>query len=218
MTTNHLNADEADSLLDSQENHFRDFKDTRISPAKLTHSVSAFANSDGGELYIGISQVEQRFVWAGFETIEDANGHLQIFEKLFPLGQFFRYEFLTADRGLGNVLFVQILKTPNILKASDSIAYLRRGAQNIPQTSPEELRRLELNKGIASFESDTVNVSPSELYASEITKTFVSHVIPKAQAESWLRKQQLVRGRTLRLAACCSLPMFRRRFFLSAAP
>jgi ATP-dependent DNA helicase RecG len=189
---NHLTREEAHKLLESKESHFLEFKGCGIKPAKLTETISAFANADGGELYIGASEVNTGFEWAGFSNSESANGHLQAFENLFPLGQFFRYEFLTTEPDAGYLLFVEVLKNPKIVKASNGIAYLRRGAQNLPQTTAEQLRRLELNKGLSSFESETVQASVSEVADSDVIRDFLSQVVPAAQPQPWLRKQQLI--------------------------
>jgi ATP-dependent DNA helicase RecG len=194
ITIKEITSEQVGRLLQSQEGHFLDFKDCRIAPAKLTETVSAFANADGGELYVGVSEVEDKFKWAGFATPEDSNGHLQIFETLFPLGQFFLYEFLTSNSHPGCVLYVHVLKNPNKIKASDSVLYLRRGPQNLPQKTPEAIHRLELNKGLASFESETVQVDAREICESDVIRKFISQVVPSAQPEEWLRKQQLIRG------------------------
>ena len=75
-----------------------------ITPAKLSHTISAFANTDGGDLYIGIGEQllggnAKKREWAGFPDVEAANGHLQAFERAFPLGKDFQYEFLDAPIG-----------------------------------------------------------------------------------------------------------------------
>jgi len=38
------------------EGQFADVKAKEIAPSKLSKTISAFANSDGGDLYIGISE------------------------------------------------------------------------------------------------------------------------------------------------------------------
>ena len=54
-------------------------KAREITPGKLTRTLSAFANADGGELYIGIAQnPDKTFRWEGFKQEEDANAHVQI--------------------------------------------------------------------------------------------------------------------------------------------
>jgi ATP-dependent DNA helicase RecG len=47
---------EAKRILDLEENHYLDLKSADIAPAKLTEAVSAFANTAGGELFIGIEE------------------------------------------------------------------------------------------------------------------------------------------------------------------
>ncbi len=43
-----------DKILALQEGHFLDLKAKDIKPSKLSKAISAFANADGGELYVGI--------------------------------------------------------------------------------------------------------------------------------------------------------------------
>src|SRR5688572_8280091 len=70
------------------EGHFLDIKAKGIRPSKLTKAISAFANADGGELYIGIAeQGGLPHKWDGFSDPEEANAHIQVFETLFPLGE-----------------------------------------------------------------------------------------------------------------------------------
>jgi ATP-dependent DNA helicase RecG len=81
------------------EGEFADAKAIEIEPSKLTRTISAFANNDGGDLYVGIEEIgpPKRRNWRGFADIEAANAHLQVFEQLFPLGTDFQYEFLRCE-------------------------------------------------------------------------------------------------------------------------
>lgn len=47
---------ERDKLLSFQEGHFGDLKGARITPSKLTNTIAALSNAEGGELYLGIEQ------------------------------------------------------------------------------------------------------------------------------------------------------------------
>ncbi|PAY06609.1 hypothetical protein CK489_27405 [Bradyrhizobium sp. UFLA03-84] len=145
-------------LLDRGEGHFLDFKAKEVSPAKLTKSLSAFANADGGELFIGVlnSGAFAAKRWSGFSDAEAANGHIQAFEQFFPLGTYFKYQFLKCEGLPGLVLHCEVLKTPDIRAASDGVMYLRRGAQNLPQTTEGQIPRLKFNKGISEATSRTV--------------------------------------------------------------
>lgn len=183
---------EADKIRLLDENQFVDLKGIDVAPKLLTNAVSALANADGGDLYIGITDKER--IWRGFKNIEAANGHLQPFEALFPLGTDFQYEFFACDGLDGLVLHVQVNKTQSVMKASNGIPYIRRGAQNLPVTLPDKVRRLEMDKGVVSFENEVLNFVSGELIVeSAVTEKFIKEVIPSTTPEAWLKKQNLLR-------------------------
>ena len=181
-------------LIRRGEGHFLDFKAKAVSPAKLTKALSAFSNADGGELFVGVldSGAFPARRWSGFENAEEANGHIQTFEQFFPLGNYFKYEFLKSDRLPGLLLHCEILKTPDIRPASDGRVYLRRGAQSLPQTTDEQLARLRFNKGITSYEDHIVNTDINEVTNSKPIIEFMLANIPTAEPLPWLKKQQLI--------------------------
>jgi ATP-dependent DNA helicase RecG len=185
-------------VLSSVEGHFLDIKGKDIQPAKLTKSISAFANADGGELYIGIAESGVNLFdlphrWDGFATPEAANGHLQAFSEASPLGGDFVYEFLQHRAQTGYVLHVTMRKTKGIVRATDGRPYIRTGAQNLPVDTLEKLARLERNKGITSFESEPVSVDIRTVCESDTVMRFMQEVVPTSEPEPWLRKQELIR-------------------------
>ncbi|MDZ8186629.1 MAG: ATP-binding protein [Nostoc sp. ChiSLP02] len=191
-----ITPEQLDQILSFEESHFLDLKSIDIKPAKLTRSISAFANTSGGELYIGIDEdkidgVKHR-TWRGFADQENANAHLQVFEELFPLGQYYSYIFLFCDGCSGLVLQVVIHKSREIVNASDGVPYIRRGAQNLPQDTEEKLARLRLDKGIESFEKSTVNADIEIITNSIPIIDFMLQIIPTGEPEQWLKKQQLI--------------------------
>ncbi len=193
---NKVTNEQVSRILSYQEGHFGDLKSKLIKPGKLTESISAFANADGGELYIGIDEdkvLKKRF-WSGFTNQEAANAHIQTFEKFFPLGNDFHYSFLTSDTESGLILRVEIQKTRDIRKASDGIPYIRRGAQNLPQKTLEELKQLEYIKGLSSFETEVVNETTEIISNSVPVLEFMLAVIPTSEPITWLRKQLLIRN------------------------
>ena len=194
INTEQLNIEQAKKIIEVQEGQFVEIKGIDVSPANLTKAISAFANSDGGDIYIGIYEEGYPKVrkWMGFKDQEAANGHLQCFEALFPLGVDFQYEFLSAEPLYGIILHVQINKTLNIVKASNGIAYVRRGAQSLP-VNAEALKRLEYTKGLTSFEGELLNIDSEVILESEVTQEFIKRVIPSAEAAVWLKKQALIR-------------------------
>ena len=172
-----INDGEADKIQLLEEGQFADVKGKEKAPRSLSEDISAFANADGGDLYIGITDQER--YWKGFENVEAANGFIQLFEELFPLGNYFQYNFLRCNSKKGLVLHVAIEKTQTVMKASNGKPYIRRGAQSLPVDTHEKFRRLELAKGIASFESELANVHKEVITESSVTKKFIQEVAPQ---------------------------------------
>jgi ATP-dependent DNA helicase RecG len=201
-----ISEQQADLVTEIEEGQFHDVKATAVTPSKLSNTIAAFANSDGGDLYIGITEnligggVKRR-QWAGFADPEAANGFIQAFEKWFPLGTDFQYEFLRCEQRNGLVLHIQVSRTKAMFRAGDGNAYVRRGAQNLPVTTPDGIKRLEYAKGISSFENEPVNASKELVTESPITKEFLSHVVPTADPQAWLRKQSLLQDNRPTVAA-----------------
>jgi len=189
-----ISAHESKKIILVREGQFSEAKGKDISPGKLTRTLSAFANADGGELYVGIDEVGQskHRQWRGFDSIETANGHLQAIDGPFPLGQDCECEFIRCEAHPGLVLHVQVTKTKRIVKAANGLIYVRRGAQNLPIQTGEAMRRLEYCKGLTSFEIETVNVPISFITRSKPIQRFIKEVVPRAKPEEWLRKQVLI--------------------------
>lgn len=183
--------EEVNKILSKDESHFFDIKSKQIKPASLTKTISAFSNADGGELFVGI---EDDKTWNGFTSPEEANGHIQIFESLFPLGAGYHYQFFNNDKFQGFVLKIDVEKNPQIKYDSQGNIYIRRSAQNLKITTAEEIERLRRNKGISSFETETVNTDIQSISNSETIISFMLEIVPLSEPDAWLRKQHLIVG------------------------
>lgn len=194
ITIEKVTEEQIQKMLSYEEGHFLDLKSKRIKPSSLSVAISAFANADGGELFIGIDETlpDKQREWKGFLDQEEANSYLQVFESLFPLGTDFRYIFLTSEGKQGLVLKVEVGKTREIKTATDGIPYIRRGAQSLPVNTKEALKQLEYTKGLSSFESERLNTGIEFITNSTPIIEFMFAIIPTAEPENWLRKQQLI--------------------------
>ena len=193
-----ITTDQANAILAMEEGHFHDLKAVDIKPAKLTESISAFANTSGGEVYIGVDEREKDDVkirtWRGFADVEAANAHLQVLEAMKPLGGHYEASLMSCPGFSGYVLHIEIPKSKDILKASDDYPYTRKGAQKLRVDSSEALHRLRLDKGIVSFEDDVVNATLENVTNSVTVINFMLGIIPTGDPETWLRKQSLIVG------------------------
>jgi len=198
-TISEVSGAQRDIVLALPEGHFHDLKSKDVEPRKLTRTIAAFANASGGEIYVGIDETTgpagaKIRKWRGFADPEEANGHLQAFEQVFPLGGYYTATFLSCASESGLVLQLQVFKSRDVCKALDDRVYVRRGAQNLPLTTADQLARLRLDKGIASFETETVNVDRTVVSNSTVILQFLLSVVPTAEPEPWLRKQLLLDG------------------------
>ncbi|KDN54340.1 ATP-binding protein [Flavobacterium seoulense] len=205
IQTIEITDEQKEKILHLSENHFNDLKSKDISPASLTKTISAFSNSVGGDLYIGIDENEEKGIktrsWRGFVDEEEANGHIQIFEQLFPIGDSYSYTFLTNPSSTGLILQASIKKTLHIVKASNGSIYKRRSAQSLKLTTDAELKRLELDKGLSSFEDITLNIPLETVTDSYIIFEFMIEVVPTIEPLPWLKKQLLIRDNHPTVAA-----------------
>lgn len=192
------------SLFELEENYFTDFKSKDITGAKLSRTISAFANASGGDIYVGIREERESKIkhWEGFSAIEEANQLIQVLEEIAPIAEFYTIAYLRHPVLLTYVVQMSIAKTQAIVFSTDKkTAYVRKGAQNLPVDSPEKMRRLELDKGIASFEDEIVADSVIEdASESEIYKVFCDYITPPTDRITWLTKQRLAKSEKLTVA------------------
>lgn len=198
LTSVTMSDDQVEALLKVQEGHFIDLKAIEASPASITKIVSAFANTAGGELYIGIDEVigehGKERVWRGFADEEAANGLIQAIEEMSPLGNHYAGEFLHNANQNGVVVHITVFKTPGILYASNGTVFVRRGAQSLPVKGNEALQRLRYDKGLQSFEDELVDIPVEQLTNSHTVIEFMLAVVPSAEPAEWLEKQRVTRN------------------------
>jgi ATP-dependent DNA helicase RecG len=187
-----ISGHEVKKILCLDEGHFVDAKSKRIKPSDLTKTMSAFANADGGEIYIGLEDGKPGMSWDGFLNAEEANGHIQVFEELFPFGDYFTFEFIQSDSENGLLLKCEISKTPDLRPASNGKIYLRRGAQNLSQSSEQQIRRIEYNKGLFSFEDERLDDDLDSISQSATFAKLADEIVPKSDPILWLKKQRLI--------------------------
>jgi len=200
ITVKGLDTDAFSELLEISESHFIDLKSSAIAPAKLTKTIAAFANTSGGEIYVGIEEVigsDGKYrIWDGFEDQEKANPIFQVLEKMNPLGNNYLAEFIRYPNAPGVVLHLTIFKTKEIVTASDGRSYVRRNAQSLPVSGDDALERLRYDKGVKSFEDELMHIEAAEITNSNTVLAFLLDVVPSGEPASWLSKQRvLLNGR-----------------------
>lgn len=193
--TKTLSEKEVLKLFDIEEDHFNDYKSKDISGKGFSKIISAFGNASGGEIYLGIREEKDTKIkhWEGFPDIESSNNFLQILDSLPQVEDFYDIDYLKHPTLNTYVLKVSIFKTQSIVYTTDKKVFIRKGAQSLPVDTPEKMRRLELDKGITSYENEPVGDSQiDDVIASDIYKIFSERIIPEVDPTKWIQKQRLI--------------------------
>ncbi len=182
-----------DKLSETDEGHFLDFKSKRIKPSSAQEHFVSFANTDGGELYIGIEDKKtqgERFY--GFSNAEEANAVIQLlFTQTEPSVEGVYAEFINfGKRGL--VLHLIIPKSPRIHYTASKECYIRVNAST-KRIKDDEILQLSYAKGAYSFEhSIQPQVEIDRLLTSEYLESYMERIDAKQGKISFLYKQGLL--------------------------
>jgi ATP-dependent DNA helicase RecG len=169
-------------ICEKDEDHFFDRKALPITGAKLQKIAVAFANSDGGEFYVGVADEKQhpRPVdrWVGASSIEDHNQNIQALMGVTPT-LLMHLEFLRVPNRGGYVLRVQIDRSHEVHVTADGTVYERKGAQSLPIKDPQRISELSFSKGAKSFEDFTIEDAIAEdVVESEEIVRFLQYYSP----------------------------------------
>lgn len=185
---------EIDDILIIQEDWLIDKKGKDIKPAKLSKTVSAFANTNGGDIYLGISHKDDKTVyfWDGFDSEEQMNQHIDVVTNMFDSYEDYSMETYQSNVDGTFVLHIVVHKTQKIIYASDGKAYIRHGVQNSPCDNDEKLIRLRLDKGLSSYEDEYTQSNLDDLKSSRVLCNFLTQVAPTTTPYDWLRRQKVM--------------------------
>jgi len=188
-----ITQEQAKALLNINEDHFNDVKSKRIAPAKLQETLVAFANSDGGDLYIGIedkSETGERII--GFTEPEEANSIIAtLLEGTVPAVENLSWEYLQTDEK-GLILHLSIPKSPKVHYTAAGDCYIRVNAQKI-KIKGEKVTQLGYSKGAELYEKKPVeDIDINETVDSKKLHDYMSLVNTSLEPIIFLKKQRLL--------------------------
>lgn len=182
-----------EALLELQEDHFCDFKSKNIKPSKLHDTFVAFANTDGGELWIGIEDPDfdgERI--QGFNLKEDSNDLLKVLlEETEPSVEGLEIEFLNSgDKGY--VLHIFIPKSPKVHYTSNKKCYTRLNAST-REIKGEKILQLSYSKGSLPYEKRPIEIlETADFITNPKLLEYMSRVKSQQKPEIFLKKQRLL--------------------------
>lgn len=188
-----ISAAELQNLLATEEDHFFDVKGKEVQPAKLQETFVAFANADGGEIYVGLEDKKCNGDRVQpFGTKEDANAILTVLlEQTTPAVESVTVELLQVPTG-GYVLHLSIPKSPKVHYTASGDCFVRLNAAKV-KIKGERVTTLAYSKGSAPYERVAVeSVDVAEILESPVLADYLDRVTTALQPERFLRKQRLL--------------------------
>lgn len=189
-----ISSTDAIKIVALSESWSIDKKGKDIKPSKLSRTISAFANSNGGEIYLGISHLDDKddYIWDGYRDEESFNQYIGLLDEILPSYDSYSIEAFGHPTENTYVFHIIVHKTTTIIKASDGKIYERHGVQNLPCDTPDKMLRLQLDKGIASYEDEMTQGVFDDIKDSTVLLNFLSAVVPQTLPYDWLRKQRVM--------------------------
>lgn len=191
IETREISPQELSQLLNTNEDHFFDIKSRDIAPSKLQETFVAFANADGGDIYVGIE--DQKFAGERlrpFSKPEEANATVSVLlEQTTPAVDNVMVEFLSTPTGY--ILHLSIPKSPKVHYTTSGECFIRLNAAK-HKIKGERITSLAYSKGSFLYEKVRVNsVSLEEILQSEVLSDYMNRVGASLSPERFLRKQRL---------------------------
>lgn len=193
MEVTKITDEEEKKLLELNEDHFNDVKSKMIAPARLQETFVAFANSDGGDLFVGIEDPSvqgERIV--GFNNQEEANGLVEtLLEQTSPAVENVVVEFLEVQNK-GLILHFNIPKSPKVHYTAAGDCFIRVNASK-KKIKGERITQLGYAKGAEPYEKKALeNIELEDILYAPALKHYMKRISTNLAPEVFLRKQQLL--------------------------
>lgn len=188
-----LSAKEVEVLLNTVEDHFNDFKSKQIAPNKLQETFVAFANADGGNIYIGVEDsASDRERLSGFNEPEEANAIIAtLLENTNPAVENVEIEYLKTPKN-GLILHLDIPKSPKVHYTASGDCFIRANAQKV-KIKGERITQLSYSKGAEPYEKKAVEiVEVQDILDSEYYVDYRRRIGTSQSPEVFLKKQRLL--------------------------
>ncbi|MEK5235483.1 RNA-binding domain-containing protein [Paenibacillus sp. FSL L8-0470] len=189
-----LSESELQQILMKNENHLLDFKSRLINPAKLQQTFVAFANADGGDLYVGIEDTKSQNRVIGFSNPEEANDIIKhLLMETTPAIEGVEAEFLKISDQL--ILHFIIPKSEKVHYTASGECMQRVNASSL-KIKGDQVTQLAYAKGFYKFEEQKVEASEIEdiLEAPHLSE-YMQRIGSYQEPIRFLRRNRLTTGK-----------------------
>lgn len=191
---------DADKIIEKEESHFYDFKSKEVSGTKIQKIAVAFANADGGEVFVGIKDIKDEAItskrWDGMASMEDYNSILSSLMLITPTLDVSKI-FITCSEYSGYVLNIKVEKSSQVHCTSSNEYYLRNGAQSLKLTTNEQITDLKFAKGTVTYENELVpQALPEIIYENDNIIDFLKDLSPQTDPLEYCFSENLIHNKT----------------------
>ena len=177
-----LSSTELKKLLSLQSDDFHAFRSALSPVEQWSTDLSALANSNGGELYLGLEyRSSDGLHTAPFPNASEAENVIPVLRELLPLSHLYSPTLLFLPDG-GCILHITVCRPQNLVCAVDGAIYTRTGGKTLLCIDPERFRSLRREKGLCSYEDELTEYILEDLLYQETflsaLKNAGSHVSP----------------------------------------
>lgn len=158
-------------ILDEREWQTFECKRAAVKPFRLLESISAFSNTDGGRLVVGLEDPEKesddkKRLFGISENFDNVSEFLKLIEKEMdpPLQVWNKFEIdiVNVDGKADKLIIIDINKSSEIHSLKRGDTFIRKGRQNT-KIGSTEIMRLKYEKGSVYFEDEDSNISDLEV-------------------------------------------------------
>ncbi len=189
------NSDYVTELLQRPEDKWLDFKRAEIKPRDLAPLISAFANSDGGTIVIGVDDKSRTLRGVNSIGHEALNNLLETPIKLCCPAPVCQEQFIDIvnENGERDRLLQIVVEesSGSLIRTTDGATYLRVGDRTL-EVKGEDLRNLEYRRGVRSYEAEPCAQAALEDLDEEVITLF-----KRSQNAEALSTEQVLRSRGL---------------------
>ena len=185
-----ISQDEINQILAKKENHRLDFKSKDISPNKLQNTFVAFANADGGDLYIGIEDIEVKNRLKGFDEPEQANDIIKhLIMDTNPTVEGVEIELLKFENYY--IVHFIIPKSEKVHYTASGDCYQRINAAST-KIKGDQVTQLGYSKGFYKFEEQRVEASElNDILDAPFLSNYLERIGSNQEPIRFLRRNRL---------------------------
>lgn len=195
---------EFEQILKNDEGDYSDFISADARGSRIQDKIVEFANSEGGNIYVGINDRQEKIRLGGFNTVEDSSKVIDAaYRDINPRIENLEHEFLSYENRIIAKLIIP--SSAKIHKNAKGQTIARKGAQKIILKG-EDIQILKYRKGVNRYEEETKNIDPNLLLESKYFLYFLKKIRYSGSGKEYLKRNNyMYQGKPRISAILCFL-------------